>query len=457
MHRRDHGLSPSTPASTPEPGVRGGLVRDLDTRALAFNAVNLTIGTTVYVIPALIATEVGGAAILSYLACAALMGFVVLCFAEAGSRVPSSGGGYAWAHRAFGPFVAFLLGWVLYLGGLVLGAASVLQLFFRGAGALLPWVNDPVPHAVLVVGILATVAHLNVRGVRRSARMVEVITVVKLTPLAVILVTGAGGIVLANLTVSHLPTLSQFGHSIFLVIFLFAGIENALLASGEVRNPTRTVPRAVVVALGVVTFLYLSTHLVAQGVMGDALANGSATPIADMAARRIGSVGRGLVLFAMIVAPLSYLLGEMLAAPRILFAMADRGILPQRVRAVHRTYATPYVAIWLHATLVGAFVLTKSFEWLAIVSSVATLLAYLVCALATIRLRQMNVADAGAPFELPAGITIPVIASGTMIALLFAVRPDELRAIALLLLAGALLYGVARARSRGASGAHSAT
>ena len=258
-------------------------MRGIDTRALAFNAVNLTIGTTVFVIPGLIAIEVGRAAILSYLACAALMGCVVLCFAEAGSRVPSSGGGYAWALRAFGPFVAFLLGWVLYVGGLVLGAASVLQLFFRGVGALLPWVNDPLPHAILVVSILAGVAGLNVRGVRRSARLVEAVTVVKLTPLAIILVTGAGGVVLANLTVDHLPTIPQFGHSIFLVIFLFSGIENALLASGEVSNPARSVPRAVVVALGVVTFLYLSAHVVAQGVMGDALANGSATPIADMA------------------------------------------------------------------------------------------------------------------------------------------------------------------------------
>lgn len=426
-------------------------MRDIDTRALAFNSVNLTIGTTVYVVPALIATEVGRAAMLSYLACAVLMSGVVLCFAEAGSRVPQSGGGYAWAHRAFGPFVAFLLGWVLYIGGLVLGAASVLQLFFRGAGALVPWVNDPVPHAILVVAILSLMAGLNVRGVRRSARLVEVVTVVKLTPLAIILVTGAGGVVLSNLTFDHVPTLPQFGHSIFLVIFLFAGIENALLASGEVRDPTRSVPRAVVVALGVVTFLYLSTHLVAQGVMGDALANGSATPIADMAARRIGSVGRGLVLFAMIAAPLSYLLGEMLAAPRMLFAMAESGILPRRIAAVHDVHRTPYVAIWLHATLIGAFVLTRSFEWLAVVSSVATLLAYLVCALATIRLRRMQVADAGAPFELPGGILIPALASVTMIALLFAVRPDELRAISVLVGVGALLYALARIR-RGSNG-----
>ena len=423
-------------------------MRAIDARALAFNAVNLTIGTTVYVVPALIATEVGRAAILSYLACAALMGLVVLCFAEAGSRVATSGGGYAWAYRAFGPFVAFLLGWVLYMGGLVLGAASVMQLFFRGAGALAPWVNEPVPHALLVVAILALMAGLNVRGVRRSARLVEVVTMVKLTPLAIILVTGAGGIALANLTVDHLPTLPQFGHSIFLVIFLFAGIENALLASGEVRNPARSVPRAVFIALGVVTFLYLSTQVVTQGVMGDALANGSATPIADMAARRIGSLGRGLVLFAMIAAPLSYLLGEMLAAPRILFAMAERGILPKGVAAVHGRYRTPYVAIWLHATLIGAFVLTRSFEWLAVVSSVATLLAYLVCTLATMQLRRKNVAEAGTPFELPGGIVIPALASTTMIALLFAVRPNELLAIVLLVAAGSLLYALAYSRQQ---------
>lgn len=278
--------------------------------------------------------------------------------------------------------------------------------------------------------------------------MVEAVTLVKLTPLAVIIVTGAGGIVLSNLTIDRLPSLPQFGHSLFLVIFLFAGIENALLASGEVRNPARTIPRAVVVALGAVTLLYLSTHVVAQGVMGDALANGSPTPIADMAAIRIGGFGRALVLFAMIVAPLSYLLGEMLAAPRILFAMAESGILPKAIAAVHPTWHTPAPAIWLHATLVGAFVLTRSFEWLAVVSSVATLLAYLVCALATIRLRRMQVQDAGPPFELPGGIAIPAAASATMVALLFAARASELLAIGLLLAVGTTLYAIGGIRRR---------
>ncbi len=446
MHGRDQRLNAPTESSAS--GERGALIRAIDARALTFNAVNLTIGTTVYVVPALIAAEVGRWAIVSYLACAALMTLVVLCFAEAGSRVPSSGGSYAWVEQVFGPFAAFLLGWLLYAGGLALGAASVMQLLFRGLSDLAPVVNEPVPHALLVILILAVMAALNVRGVRRSARLVEGVTIVKLAPLAVILVTGVGGIAWSNLTVGQWPGTATFGHSIFLVIFLFAGIENALLASGEVADPTRSVPRAVMLALGIVTFLYLATHVVAQGVLGDQLAQQRAAPIADMAASRIGGVGRQLVLFAMIVAPLSYLLGELLSAPRILYAMARDGFLPKSVARVHATHHTPHVAIWLHAALVAALVLTRSFEWLAIVSSVSTLVVYLVCTLATIQLRRRGVQLMGTPFVLPFGTAIPVVASLVMIALLFATQRDELLAVAAMVVAGSVLYAITRVTRR---------
>ncbi|MFN8571348.1 MAG: APC family permease [Gemmatimonadaceae bacterium] len=435
-------------ADGPAPGERGALVRAIDTRALTFNAVNLTIGTTVYVVPALIAAEVGRWALVSYLACAALMTLVVLCFAEAGSRVPSSGGSYAWVEQVFGSFAAFLLGWLLYAGGLALGAASVMQLLFRGLSDLAPIVNAPVPHALLVVLILSVMAALNVRGVRRSARLVEGVTIIKLAPLAIILVTGVGGIVWSNLSLGPWPGTSSFGHSLFLVIFLFAGIENALLASGEVADPTRSVPRAVMLALGIVTVLYLAAHVVAQGVLGDELARRTAAPIADMAASRIGGVGRQLVLFAMIVAPLSYLLGELLSAPRILYAMARDGFLPKAVARVHDVHHTPHVAIWLHAGLVALLVLTRSFEWLAIVSSVSTLLVYLVCTLATVQLRRREVRLMGPPFVLPLGVAIPVVAALVMIALMFAVRRDELLAVAAMVVAGSALYGLTRVARR---------
>lgn len=405
---------------------------------------NLTIGTTVYVVPALIAAEVGRAAVVSYVGCAALMTLVVLCFAEAGSRVPVSGGSYAWIDLVFGPLPAFLLGWLLYVGGLALGAASVMQLLFRGLREVAPWVDVPWIRIVLVCAILAAFAALNIRGVRRSARLVEVVTVVKLAPLCIILVAGATGISWSNLTIDHWPGWQPLGHSVFLVIFLFAGIENALLASGEVSDPTRAVPRAVLMAMLIVTVLYLSAHLVAQGVLGDSLAQRTGTPLADMAAQRLGAPGRWLVLFAMVVAPLSYLLGELLSAPRMLFAMARDGFLPARIATVHPRFSTPQAAIWLHAALVAALVLTRSFEWLAIVSSVATLVVYLVCTLATAQLRRRDIRLVGTPFLLPFGITIPVMASLVMATLLFAARPVELLAVGAMLAVGALLYVVPR-------------
>jgi basic amino acid/polyamine antiporter, APA family len=424
------------------------LVRGIDTRALAFNAVNMTIGTTVYVVPALVAAEAGSAGVLAFLACAALMTLVVLCFAEAGSRVSQSGGTYAWAEIVFGPFVAFLLGWVFYFGAQIVGTASVLTLMLRGVAQLFPPLGGPIARVLIVLGVLALVTVANVRGVRRSSRLVELATTVKLVPLVLVLGASVGGIQASNLAIDALPSADSFGRAVLLVIFLFAGIEMALTASGEVSDPARSVPRAVLLALAVVTVLYVGAQVIAQGVMGPELVTFRDAPLSEMAGRRIGAVGRGLVLSAMIIAPMAFLLGGSLASPRLLYALAADGFLPRRVAAVHPVHRTPHVAIVVHTSLIAIATLTRSFQWLVLVTSVSTLLVYLVCCLSTIGLRRRDVRLAGAPFVLPGGFTIPVLAVVLVVALLFTARREELLAVSGLLLAGVLAY-FARHESRG--------
>jgi basic amino acid/polyamine antiporter, APA family len=426
------------------------LVRAIDTRALAFNAVNMTIGTTVYVVPALIALEVGSAGVLAFLACAGLMALIVLSFAEAGSRVSRSGGMYAWAEVAFGPFVAFVLGWVFYLGAQVVGAASVMTLMLGALGQLAPALGSSVARVVIVAALLGGVAAINIRGVKRSSRAVEAVTTVKLVPLVLVLGASVAAVNVHNLSIDTLPSPAAFGRAVVLAIFLFSGIETALSASGEVSNPSRSVPRAVMLALAVVTILYVGTQVMAQGVMGPELVQFRDAPISEMASRRLGGLGRGLVLSAMIVAPMAFVLGEALASPRLVYAMSCDGFLPRWVSRVHPDYHTPYAAILVHTVLIGIATLTRSFRWLVLVSSVAILLVYLVCCLATIQLRRRNVRSFGAPFELPFGVTIPAVASVVVLALLAATRKEELLAVGALLGVGVIVYWGRRRRRPGA-------
>jgi amino acid transporter len=416
------------------------LVRAIDTRALAFNAVNMTIGTTVYVVPSLIALEVGSAGVLAFLACAGLMALVVLSFAEAGSRVSRSGGMYAWAEVAFGPFVAFLLGWVFYFGAQIVGAASVLTLMLGALRQLAPALGGGWARAAIVVALLAVVAAINVRGVKRSSRVVEAVTTVKLVPLVLVLGGSVAAVSLHNLSIGTLPSPAAFGRAVVLAIFLFSGIETALSASGEVSNPSQSVPRAVMLALFVVTILYVGTQVIAQGVMGPELVQFRDAPISEMASRRLGGIGRGLVLSAMIIAPMAFLLGEALASPRLLYAMSCDGFLPRWVSRVHDEYRTPYAAIVVHTVLIGIATLTRSFRWLVLVSSVAVLLVYLVCCLATIQLRRRDVRSLGTPFVLPFGVTIPALASIVAVALLATASRNEALAVAVVAAVGVVVY-----------------
>src|SRR5262245_17945702 len=212
------------------PPADAPLVRAIDTRALAFNAVNMTIGTTVYVVPALVALEVGSAGVLAFIACALLMTLVVLCFAEAGSRVSRSGGTYAWAEVAFGPFVAFLVAWVFYFGAQVVGTASVVTLMLGALRQLVPALGGPWARAAIVITLLGLVALVNIRGVRKSSRLVERVTTVKLLPLVLVLGASVAAISMRNLSIDTLPSAASFGRAVLLVIFLFAGIEAALSA-----------------------------------------------------------------------------------------------------------------------------------------------------------------------------------------------------------------------------------
>ena len=134
-----------------------------------------------------------------------------------------------------------------------------------------------------------------------------------------------------------------------MLIFAFVGVEIALVPSGEVRDPARTVPRALFSALAITTTLYLLIQTVAQGLLGPSMATYATAPLAEAAARVLGQGGRLLVLLGAIVSMFGYVSGDMLGSPRALFAFGRDGVLPAALARVHPRFHTPYVAIVVYA------------------------------------------------------------------------------------------------------------
>ncbi|MGH8221073.1 MAG: APC family permease [Steroidobacteraceae bacterium] len=386
------------------------LVRALGVRELAATIFNYTVGSGIFALPAVAVARLGGAAPLAYLACAIVMACVVLCFAEAGSRVSATGGPYAYVEVALGPLAGFVAGVLLSVTGLTAGAA-VTVLFAESLASVAP--PGPIRAALtpaLVLLALCALALLNIRGVRRGARAVELVTVAKLLPLIAFVVVGAFFVRPTNLAWGAAPHLADVLGTAGVVIFAFSGIESALAPSGEVRAPARTVPRASFLALGAVTVLYLMIQWVALGTVGGALARTGATPLAAAAQVFAGASGRALLIAGAIVSMLGYMTGNMLAVPRSLFALARDGFLPRALATVHSRFRTPHFAIALYAVMVAGVALSGTFERLAVLSNLAAFALYILCAIGVWRLRRLDVRSDGKPFVIPGGPLVPLAA-----------------------------------------------
>ena len=430
-----------------EVGQESSLIRALGTWGLTAAIVNVTIGAGIFRLPASVATTLGAAAPAAYLLCALGMGLIVLCFAEAGSRVSMTGGPYAYVEVAFGPFVGFLSGALLW-AGLTAALAAVTSFFADSLAALVPALDSSVARVAVMLVVLAALALLNVRGVRDASRFNAVMTVAKLLPLAIVVIVGALAVHGANLSWHGAPSAGRVGRASAVLIFAFLGVEAALVPSGEVKDPARTVPRAVLLSIGVVALLYMSVQIVSQGVLGPALAS-SKTPVADAGGAVLGAWGRTLILVGSTVSMFGYVSGMTLAVPRMLFAFARDGFLPRAVASVHPTFRTPYWAIGIQTILVAGLAATGTFEWLAIIANGSVLLVYAACCLATVELRRRDVRSGGVPFRVPGAAVVPWLALVVIVSLLATLQLGEWLAVLAVLVAAAPVYAFTRSR-RGA-------
>jgi basic amino acid/polyamine antiporter, APA family len=263
---------------------------------------------------------------------------------------------------------------------------------------------------VVMLAVYGSLVLINIRGVREGARAVTVITVAKLLPLLLFISAGIFFIHAPNLSWSGWPGSKSLGDAVILLIFAFVGIEVALIPSGEVKNPARTVPRSAYLALVTTTFIYLMIQVVAQGTLGSDLANHPAAPLAESATKFLGNLGRTFLLAGATISAFGFVTSDILSSPRMIFAFGRDGALPQFFAHVHPRYRSPDVAIITYATLAFALSISGTFERLAVLSNVAVLLMYLLCCAACWFLVQCDVRTDGKPFSFPGMKIVPVLA-----------------------------------------------
>lgn len=421
------------------------LVRAIGTLALAAGVINITVGGGIFKLPALIAGMLGPAAPLAYVVCAIAFGLIVLCIGEAGSRVSLTGGPYAYVELAFGPYIGFLTGVMLWLLGTT-AVAAVSTVFATNVAALSPVFGQPVARTILLIVCFGIATIVNIMGVKQGSRLNGIATVAKLLPLVLLIVTGVFAVNPANLTITTTPTAGELTRASIVLVFAFSGVESALVPSGEVKDPARTVPRAVFLAMVAITVLYIAIQLVAQGVLGDALAR-SNTPLADAAAVVLGPWGRVLLLSAVVVSTFGYLFGMTLAIPRALYAFGRDGYLPSVIASIHERYRTPHVSIAVQSTLACALAIYSRFDALAVIANVAALLVYFGCSAAALQLRRRNVQEGGGvPFKVPGGGIVPILSCAIILGLLTSITLHEWLVLLAVLAVASLIFAATRRR-----------
>jgi basic amino acid/polyamine antiporter, APA family len=410
------------------PSNQPRLVRAIGRWSLVALIVNSIIGSALFGLPGVIAAALGRFSAWAVLLAGAMVAVVMACFAEVASQFTQAGGPYLYARVAFGRFVGIQMGWMFWLSRLTAPAANA-DLFVIYLGEFIPQAREPLVRFSILTLLVATLAIINIRGVRVGAEVSNIFTVAKLAPLFLIAIAGAI-YVLAGHNIA-LATPSSSGSNawlktILLLIFAYGGFEGAVTPMSEAENPRRDVAFGLFVALLTCAVLYTLLQWVVIAVLPDPAT--SERPLAEVARVMFGHSGAVLVAVAALVSVYGYLSANMLAVPRITLALAEHRDFPSVFAAIHPRFRTPYFSILVFALLTWLFAILGSFRWNVALSALARLLCYaLVCGALPV-LRKKN-PDASA-FRLPAGHFFAVL--GVLICLLLLTRVEFTSSLILL-------------------------
>ena len=440
-------------AGTPDaaPALRRALGR-WDLTAIGVNQV---IGSAIFLLPADVAARVGPWGPLAFMAVGLLSLSIALCFAEVGSRFESTGGPYLPARAAFGRFVGFEVGWMMWFAR-VTSHASVVNGLTLALAFYWPTLSAGLPRAATIVGLTLVLTWISVRGIKQSSWVVNALTIGKLLPLGIFIIAGIWFVDPARFADMPPVTLDQAQATAILLIFAYGGYEVTGVLAGEAANPRRDVPFAFVATLLIVATVMSLTSFVATGVLADAAA--TRTPLADAALIFLGVGGAAMISAGSVVSMTGNNMGQLLNGSRTIFALAENGDLPRWFAYIHPSFRTPSNAILFGGAVAVILALSGSFTQLAAVSAIARLVMYLAVCMSTLVLRKRDreiAAQVGAhfgdplqavappKFTVPLGPVIPILASLVALAILAGATRQQLIAGVAALAGGAVLFFLA--------------
>jgi amino acid transporter len=380
--------------------VRG--IRRWDLLAICINGI---IGAGIFGLPSRVYALIGTYSLIAFVACALVVALIILCFAEVSSRFEETGGPYLYAREAFQPAVAFEIGWLIWLARVTAFAANCnllinyLSFFWLSA-------TTPLWRALVIVAVVTVLALINLLGIRQAAIVSNAFTIGKLVPIILFIAAGLFFLNPQAYELGPTPSTGDFSKSVLLLVYAFTGFEMATIPAGEVRDPQRNLPRALLIAILVVATLYILIQVVCVGTL-PGLAQ-STKPLADAGSQFLGAAGGAIISAGAIISISGNLNILLLSGSRLPFAMAEQKQLPAVVGSVHRRFFTPYISILITAGVMLFLTLKSSFLEALTISTIARLVTYGATCLALPLFRARKEAPP-ALFRLPGGTVIAIL------------------------------------------------
>jgi len=418
------------------------LQRSLSLRDVIALGINGVVGQGIFLLPGAAAAMMGPACMVAIIAAGLLCMLIALCFAEVGSRFEATGGAYVYARETFGDFIGFEVGWMTCCVAVIAWAALANGLT-EVLGQLVPAVKGGWIQPTLAVAVITGLTAINVFGARSGARVVWFFTVAKLIPLALFILVGFTAIEGAQFEPLAPKGYGDLAETTLLVLYAYVGFETLVVPAGEMANPQRAVPLALLWVMGIVMTIYIAVFAVAIGSFPGL--PGHPNPVAAASELFMGPVGGTIVAVGIVLSVFGTNSGAALVSPRRFFALAERGDLPKKLAWVHPETGAPIPAILMTWGLASALTLTGTFKELAVLSVVARFIQYLPTCLAVIVLRRRSDdGDNGDGFRLPLGPAIPILTLALCTWLLVNTDPMRLAKGGVALLVGIPLYFLSR-------------
>jgi APA family basic amino acid/polyamine antiporter len=413
------------------------LKREIRRWDLVLLMINSIVGAGIFGLPATIAGQSGIYSIPAIFACGLVVFIIALCFAEVASRFSRTGGPYLYTLQAFGRIPAVTIGWILFITRLATYAAQI-NLLVSYLGFFHPVLGTPFARHIAITVITLVLSFITYRGVKTSTFTNNLLAVAKLLPLFLFIIVGAFFINPSLFdTAQSMPSLPEFSGSVFVLIFAFTGFEAILVNTGEMQNPEKNIPFALMTAIIFVALFYGMIQIVCMGTL-PALSD-SKYPLSAAATIFMGPAGALIISIGAVLSIGGALNTVMLVGSRVPFAFSEEKQLPPLFSYLHPTHSTPVWSL-LAFTAVALFVsLTGTFIYAVTISVISKILIFLAVSAALIRFRKRDTPGV-TYFRIRGGKIVAALSIAACLLLLTGTKLSEITAVLITIASGMVIY-----------------